>query len=108
MKKNPIIYINLIISNLTKSTDFYKALGFEQNMDYSNQEASAMMWKTDFAVMLLTKPFAQGFLPEHKSIAPKNTSSALYALELSSKEEVNNFMKLALAAGGEETKQYDH
>ena len=108
MEKNPVLYVNLIISDLPKAIAFYKALGFVQNMQFSDEKAAAMMWKTHFAVMLLTKDFAQGFLPAHKSIAPKNTCSALYALEFPSKESVDSFMKLALDAGGVETKDYDY
>ena len=59
MEKNPVLYINLIIEDLAKATEFYKALGFVQNMDFSNDQAAAMMWKSDFAVMLLTHGFAQ-------------------------------------------------
>jgi uncharacterized protein len=58
MEKNPILYVNLIIDNLSSATEFYKALGFIQNMQFSNEQASAMMWKSEFAVMLLTKDFA--------------------------------------------------
>ena len=108
MEKNPVLYVNLIIENLEKATAFYKALGFIQNMQFSNDEAAAMMWKSDFAVMLLTKGFAQGFLPAHKSIAAKNTASALYALEFPSKEAVDSFVKKAVNAWGQETKDYDY
>ena len=108
MEKNPVLYVNLIIEDLPKAIAFYSALGFVQNMQFSDEKAASMVWKSDFAVMLLTKDFAQGFLPAHKTIAPKNTSSALYALEFPSKEAVDNFMKLALEAGGVETKDYDY
>ena len=108
MEKNPVLYINLIIEDLAKATQFYQALGFVQNMDFSNDQAAAMMWKSDFAVMLLTHGFAQGFLPAHKTIAPKNTSSALYALEFPSRETVDIFVKIAVKAGGKETMDYDH
>lgn len=108
MEKNPVLYVNLIIENLPAAIDFYKALGFVQNMDFSDEKAAAIMWKSDFSVMLLTKDFAQGFLPAHKSIAPKNMSSALYALEFPSKEAVDSFVKIAVDAGGVETKDYDY
>ena len=108
MEKNPVLYVNLIIEDLPKAIAFYSALGFVQNMDFSDEKAAAMMWKSDFAVMLLTKGFAQGFLPAYKTIAPKNTSSALYALKFPSKEAVDSFIKTALDAGAQETKDYDY
>lgn len=108
MEKNPSLYVNLIIEDLSKAIEFYKALGFTQNMDFSDEKAAAMMWKSDFAVMLLTRDFAQGFLPEYKTIAPKDTVTALYALEFSSKSAVDIFLKIAIDAGGKETKDYDY
>lgn len=71
MKKAPSLYLNLIIENLPASVQFYKALGFVENMDFSDEKAACMMWKSDFAVMLLTKDFAHGFLPERKKNSPK-------------------------------------
>jgi uncharacterized protein len=108
MEKNPVLYVNLIIEDLSKAIDFYTTLGFVQNMQFSDEKAAAMMWKTDFAVMLLTKGFAQGFLPAHKAIAAKDTCSALYALEFPSKEAVDSFVRTAIEAGGVETKDYDY
>lgn len=108
MEKNPVLYINLIIEDLEKATKFYKALGFVQNMQFSNEEAAAMMWKDEFWLMLLRKSFASWFLPAHKTIAPKDTASALYALEFPSREAVDNFVKTAMDAGAIETKDYDH
>lgn len=108
MKKAPSLYLNLIIENLPASVQFYKALGFVENMDFSDEKAACMMWKSDFAVMLLTKDFAHGFLPERKKIAPKNTTCSLYALEFPSKEAVDSFLEKALNAGGQVTKDYDY
>jgi uncharacterized protein len=59
MSKNPSLYVNLFVQNLAASTEFYKAIGFKQNLQFSNEKASALLWKNDFAVMLLTYEFAQ-------------------------------------------------
>jgi uncharacterized protein len=58
MSKNPVLYVNLIIEDLPKAIAFYNTLGFVQNMQFSDEKAASMVWKNDFAVMLLTHDFA--------------------------------------------------
>lgn len=108
MKKISNLCVNLIIENLSQSIEFYKTLGFVQNMEFSNEQAAAMVWKDEFMLMLLTKDFAKTFLPEHKTFAFKNTTSAFYALGFDSKDEVNMFYETALKAGGKTTQEYDY
>lgn len=108
MQKISNLCVNLIIEDLAQSIEFYKTLGFVQNMEFSNEQAAAMVWKEDFWLMLLTKDFAKTFLPERKSFAAKNTTSALYALGFDSKEEVDICYQTALEAGGKTTQEYDY
>jgi uncharacterized protein len=58
MSKNPVLYVNLIIEDLPRAIAFYNTLGFVQNMQFSDEKAASMVWKSDFAVMLLTHDFA--------------------------------------------------
>ncbi len=68
-----------------------------------------MVWKDEFAVMLLTYDFAQEFLPNHKKISIKENTSALYAIPFSSREEVDTFFEAALKAGAKKTiETYDY
>jgi predicted lactoylglutathione lyase len=48
------LYINLPIENLPRATLFYEALGFTKNSQFSNEDASAMLWDDTLSVMLLT------------------------------------------------------
>jgi predicted lactoylglutathione lyase len=38
------IYINFPVSDLTKSTAFYEALGFKKDTEFSDEKASAMIY----------------------------------------------------------------
>ncbi len=108
MEKTPSLYINLIIEDLPASIEFYKTLGFVQNFDFSNDDAAALAWKDEFVVMLLTKNFTKTFLPERKTFAEKNMTTALYAIGFCSREEVDTWYTTALRAGAKMTQEYDH
>lgn len=97
MKK---IYVNLPVINLEKSTAFYEALGFTKNSDFSNNDASCMVWSDTILFMLLKHDFYQKFL-QGKTIANTQINSGvLLALEMYSKEEVDTFARIAKNNGG--------
>jgi len=108
MQKISNLCVNLIIEDISRSIEFYKTLGFVQNMEFSNDDAAAMVWKNDFWLMLLTKDFAKTFLPEKKSFTEKNMTNSLYALGFDSKKEVDTWYETALKAGGKTTQEYDY
>ena len=104
------IFINLPVSDLSKATAFYQALGFTQNMDFSNSDASSMVWDDNIYVMLLTHDFCKNFLPVHKTVADSHkTCEVLNALQFESRAAVDDFFNKAIAAGGKATiDAYDH
>ena len=103
------IFINLPVTDLIKATTFYKAIGFTQNMQFSNEDASGMVFDENIHVMLLTHTFTKTFLP-HKEIADsKKTCEVLNAIQFDSKEEVNTFVDTAITAWAYEFRPaYDH
>ena len=104
------LYINLPVTDLAKATAFYTAIGFVQNMDFSNEKASAMSFGDSLRVMLLSHEFFSLFLPQGKQIAnAHSTTQVLNALELDSREAVDTFFNKAITAGGKKTiETYDH
>lgn len=97
---NRQVFINLPVSDLKRSTEFYEALGFIKNDVFSNEQASCMVWSDSIYVMLLTHEFYRGFLQDKTIADTKTTSSVLLALSLKSKEEVQAFADTAKANGG--------
>lgn len=98
------LFINLPVKDLTKSTAFYQALWFTQNADFSNDDASAMVYDDSLSVMLLTHEFARRFIPKGKMIADSHvTCEVLNALQLESKEKVDEFFDTAIAAWAKPT-----
>ncbi len=93
------IYINLPVTDLPKSIEFYKALWFTQVAEMSGDEATGMMYWETLYVMLLTHDFMKRFLPASKTIAnSKQTCQVLNALEMDSKEAVDALFDKAIAA----------
>ena len=93
------IFINLAVSDLQKSMDFYAALGFTNNPDFSDDSGKCMAWSESIFVMLLTHEKFSLFAT--KPIADTKTAVAgLFSLSLDSLDEVNNMVENGLKAGG--------
>lgn len=90
------IYINLPVADLQKATEFYAKLGFQKNPDFSNEQASAMIWDDSLSVMLLTHGFYTGFLGSKKISNSHETSEVLNALQFDSRAEVDAFFETAM------------
>lgn len=98
------IFVNLPVKSLTASTEFYQALGFIKNDNFSDTNASCMIWDDNIYVMLLTHEFTKGFLPEGKSIADSHkTCQVLNALSMNDKSDVDVIFEKAISAGGKAT-----
>jgi predicted lactoylglutathione lyase len=93
------IFINLAVKDLAKSMDFYAALGFSNNPQFSDDTAKCMVWSESIFVMLLNHEKFTSFT--NKPIADtKNTIASLFSLSVDSVDEVNSMMATGLNAGG--------
>ena len=93
------IFINLAVKDLYKSMDFYKALGFTNNPQFSDDTGKCMVWCENIFVMIMTHEKFTGFAT--KPIANTKTNIAgLFSLSLESVKEVNDLMTKGLKAGG--------
>ena len=93
------IFINLAVTDLQKSTDFYTALGFNNNPQFSDDSGKCMVWEENIFLMLLTHEKFKSFAT--KPIADtKSSVAALFSLSVSSVDEVNSMMAKGLSAGG--------
>lgn len=93
------IFINLAVTNLQRSMDFYTALGFTNNPQFSDEEGKCMVWSEHIFVMLLTHDKFMNFAT--KPIADtKSAVAGLFSLSMESLDEVNTMMENGLKAGG--------
>lgn len=93
------IFINLAVTDLQKSMDFYTALGFTNNTQFSDDTAKCMVWSENIFVMILTHEKFKNFAT--KPLAnTKSNLAALFSLSLDSLDDVNTLMSNGLNAGG--------
>jgi predicted lactoylglutathione lyase len=95
------IFINLAVKDLQKSMDFYTALGFTNNPQFSDDTGKCMVWSENIFVMILTHEKFASFAT--KPIADTKLNSAgLFSLSVDSIDEINNILINGLKAGGTE------
>ena len=98
---NKQIFINLAVKDLQKSMDFYTALGFTNNPQFSDEAGKCMVWSENIFVMLLTHEKFSLFAT--KPIADTKTKLAgLFSLSMDNIEAVNKMVTDGLKAGGTE------
>lgn len=95
------IFINLAVKDLQKSMDFYAALGFTNNPQFSGETAKCMVWSDHIFVMVMTHEKFASFAT--KPIADtKSNLAGIFSLSVDSVDEVNRIIDNGLAAGGTE------
>ena len=93
------IFLTLAVADLKKSVDFFKSLGFSDNPQFSDDTAVCIVINDAVAVMLGTHAKFREFTPK----AVCDTSQAvevLISLSCESREEVDELVAKAIAAGG--------
>jgi predicted lactoylglutathione lyase len=93
------IFISLPVTDLKASIAFYKALGFEQNLQFSDDTAAGMVWSEAIQVMLLTHAKWRTFT--QRPFPPAGTSALMLSLALGSRDAVDAMNRAAAAHGGQ-------
>ncbi|MBT1004105.1 VOC family protein [Paenarthrobacter sp. DKR-5] len=96
------IFVNLPVKDLDASITFFTQLGFEFNPAFTNEKATCMIVGDGIFVMLLVRDFFQTFTRKPVAEAANGTEVIL-ALSADSREEVDEMVAKALAAGGAES-----
>lgn len=101
-EENPMakmIFVSLPVTDLKASITFYKALGFEQNLQFSDDSGACMVWSEAINVMLIThakwRTFTQRPLP------PAETAGHMLSLALDSRDAVDAMNHAAATHGGQ-------
>jgi predicted lactoylglutathione lyase len=94
-----MIFIGLPVTHLDASIAFYKALGFEQNLQFSDDTSACMVWSEAIHAMLLThskwRTFTQRPLP------PAGSTGVMLSLSLDDRHAVDAMNSAAAAHGGQ-------
>jgi len=102
------IFVNLPIENMARSQAFFRALGFDFNPQFTNEQGACLVISEGIHAMLLVKPFFRTFIETEIADATK-TTEVLVCLSCSSRAEVDALVKTASGAGGKaHRKPQDH
>ncbi|HYG28832.1 MAG TPA: VOC family protein [Allosphingosinicella sp.] len=94
-----MIFVNLPVTDLERSIGFYRALGAEQNMQFSDETAAMMSFTPEINVMILTHDKYRQFTS--KPVADAHaTSQVLLCLSGESRADIDATVERAAAAGG--------
>lgn len=93
------IFVNLPVRDLERSKAFFAALGFSFNPHFTDDKAACMVISEDIYAMLLVERFFQTFTRKPVANARESTE-VLVCLSCESRDEVDQLVKKALAAGG--------
>ena len=93
------IFVNLSVSNLKKSVDFFTALGYKFNAQFTDESSTCMIISEDIYSMLMTHERFKTFMP-NEVCDTKTATEVLICLSCESRGEVDVQIQKAIAAGG--------
>ena len=93
------IFVNLPVKDLKKSMEFFSALGFTFNPQFTDETAACMVIADDIYAMLLTHTKFKEFTPKQLCDAT-NSTEVLVCLSCENRTEVDDLVGKAVAAGG--------
>ncbi|HEY8466731.1 MAG TPA: VOC family protein [Solirubrobacterales bacterium] len=96
-----MVFPNLPVKDLQRSRDFFTALGFEFNEQFSDENAACLVLTDNVFVMLLTEQRFRDFIKGEVADAHATTEVTL-GISAESRQEVDELYDKALAAGGSE------
>ncbi|MBM6614335.1 glyoxalase/bleomycin resistance/extradiol dioxygenase family protein [Desemzia sp. RIT804] len=95
------LFVNLPVKDLNASKEFFGQLGFEFDERFSDEKGACLILGSNMYAMLLAEDFFSSFT--HKGITDTHKENeCILAINVSSKEEVDEMFNKALEAGGED------
>ncbi len=93
------LFLNLPVKDLKRSMEFFQALGFAFNLQFTDDNAACMIIGESNFAMLLREEFFKTFTPKPIADATQ-VSEVLIAMDCESREQVDEMVGKAVAAGG--------
>ncbi len=94
-------FVNLPVKDLAKAREFFTALGFSFDPEFTDENATRMIISDDTSVMLAVEPFFKGFIEPQEIADTSRSREVIVGLSAESREHVDELAETALAAGGE-------
>ncbi|MHA7178671.1 VOC family protein [Arthrobacter sp. MDB2-24] len=100
------VFINLPVSDLARSKDFYTSFGWTLNPNFSNDDAGAIVISDTIYVMILTHSHWAQFTDKPVADATA-TSAVINAISVEEPAQIDSLVDRAVAAGAIEGKAQD-
>lgn len=94
-----MIFVSLPVADLPASIAFYQALGFSQNVDFSDDTAACMVWSDTIHAMLLTHAKWRTFTD--RPLPAPGSAGVMLSLSVDSRAAVDAMNEAAAAHGGQ-------
>ncbi|MCY7693105.1 VOC family protein [Bacillus altitudinis] len=102
------LYINLPVKHVNESKDFFEQLGFDFQQELTNEHAACFVMNETITVMLLSFKHFQS-ISEKELVDARNGAEVIISLQVETREEVDELVERAIAAGGSPFKEkQDH
>lgn len=93
------LFVNIPVRDLQRSIDFFETLGFAFNLQFTDATATCMLVGEDAYFMLLASERFKDF--SGRAVGdPQRETAALFAISVDAREEVDEMVRKAVAAGG--------
>lgn len=99
------LFVNLPITNLKRSVEFFGALGFKFNAQFTDETSTCMIVSDNIFVMLLEHDKFKSFIK--KEIAAPNATEAIMSLSCDSPELVKELAEKAFSLGAKQVNDYE-
>lgn len=93
------LFVNLPVRGLKRTVEFFTALGFTFNPQYTDDSATCMILSDDAFLMLMVESRFQDFARKPLADAHSHTGG-IYAISADTREEVDALADRALTVGG--------
>ena len=93
------LFVNIPVTDLQRSIEFFEALGFSFNAQFTDASATCMLVGEDAYFMLLTRDKFASFARREIG-EPWDETSALFSISVNSRAEVDAMVRKAVDAGG--------
>lgn len=93
-----MIFVNLPVANVAASRDFYTALGFTINEQFSDENTASVVISDAIVAMIMSKARFADFTKK-QVVDAHSSSEVINALGVESRDEVDRIADAALAAG---------
>jgi predicted lactoylglutathione lyase len=94
-------FVNLPVKDLSRATEFFTAIGFSFDPEFTDENATRMIISEDTSIMLAVEPFFKGFIEPQDIADTSRSREVIVGLSAESREQVDDLAEKAIAAGGQ-------